>query len=845
MSINLIQLNGRSKFIDYDQFERQLKGSLERTCSDATLAMFNNFPVLTSPEIKTDLIISFCIKKMYKNFYRQVRSGSSIYLQNMLLSVSCLDAYENSQIEITSDDDLVIDGIIYDYVSDMQSLKFGLKDYLVNRCSFEKNDLNVTPVIFIKNSSILYFKDGMLVAPELNWDNLLKCIFQNATQNIIGCKKWNLDYGYNDYTEAIRTINERASEDSKSGFLTKRKIDRIARRVSTVNKQRKKSVVEQNLLFDIETLSDLEENELEEAPMSTLSDYLILLEGKAGTGKTTELISLTIKNLRNRRNARFMTYNHLLVYDISNIIKSFTNSSLVVNGQQTGIASVVTLHAFFFRLSRSLGILLIMTAPRIEGLKKTLNERVQAVLAELRFLTSTNGDKLRYGSMVHVLKELVTNSKKLDQPQKEVGVDFLNFLHYENLSVTNDLDISSIKYTDSKRSFLESTCINNVFINDYYGVLKNIIRAIANPSQFYKDFNIESKFDLLYTTMDYGKKYLGNADLQNGIIPEDIYVSRVKHVINGHRLGNAIVLIDEGQDCHRDEKEILFSIFGSKNMAVSSGGKEQLIRHVELCNWTTSNGKPIPYKKYSTGRKSYRIKKNLLTLCNFVASKFNIAFDLEALDSEDVGELIIDNRSKLSGEHFKKIFEQLLLKGDVNGCMPYESLLILLNPKRNRNNNSSSDDFETIAVINEYDNIEEQRVAVEKEWEFIHDLGTVSEYWDGTNDEIRKHSIPGYNQVRVIYYNSCRGLESWAVTCFDIDDFFNKKKAEKDAEIYLMDTVFTLEERKSMYAATWTLMAMTRAIDTLYLKISNKESEFGRVLMEYLSLHPNDCKIIV
>ncbi len=41
-----------------------------------------------------------------------------------------------------------------------------------------------------------------------------------------------------------------------------------------------------------------------------------------------------------------------------------------------------------------------------------------------------------------------------------------------------------------------------------------------------------------------------------------------------------------------------------------------------------------------------------------------------------------------------------------------------------------------------------------------------------------------YGEVRMIYYNSCRGLEEivWSVACFDIDIFFDKKRAEADAD---------------------------------------------------------------
>ncbi len=309
-------------------------------------------------------------------------------------------------------------------------------------------------------------------------------------------------------------------------------------------------------------------------------------------------------------------------------------------------------------------------------------------------------------------------------------------------------------------------------------------------------------------------------------------MKQVKKTVTGHRLGGTLVLIDEAQDCHRDERDILFSVFNSNNVAVANGGKEQLIRHVELCNWIASQGNNVSYKKHLTGNKSYRMKRNLLIFCNFVASKYKVSLDLEWLNTTDVGELIIDTRQNQTEEQAVEVFDKLLTKGQINSCTPCESLLVLLTPK------GVGDVFESFissAVINEYGNIEEQFIATERSFKFSNALTKVNVFWDGTNDEVRRNIPPSYSEVRMIYYNSCRGLEAWSVACFDIDVFFDKKRSEPDAEKYLMDTVFTLEERKDMYAATWTLMALTRAIDTMYLKVSNVNSTFGKTILEYVN----------
>jgi|GEM_PF-2221255 hypothetical protein len=47
-----------------------------------------------------------------------------------------------------------------------------------------------------------------------------------------------------------------------------------------------------------------------------------------------------------------------------------------------------------------------------------------------------------------------------------------------------------------------------------------------------------------------------------------------------------------------------------------------------------------------------------------------------------------------------------------------------------------------------------------------------------------------------------------------------------------------------MYAATWILMAITRAMDSLYLHVEDKESEFGKTVTEFIQSKPENIKVI-
>ena len=99
---------------------------------------------------------------------------------------------------------------------------------------------------------------------------------------------------------------------------------------------------------------------------------------KAGTGKSSELLTLTLKCISNGQNTLFLTYNKLLIFDIAKTVKSFINAkSNSKQEEKPGEGSVLTLHAFFYRLSKSLGVLHVLSANRIEKLLSVLKVRMR------------------------------------------------------------------------------------------------------------------------------------------------------------------------------------------------------------------------------------------------------------------------------------------------------------------------------------------------------------------------------------------------------------------------------------------------------------------------------------
>jgi len=95
---------------------------------------------------------------------------------------------------------------------------------------------------------------------------------------------------------------------------------------------------------------------------------------------------------------------------------------------------------------------------------------------------------------------------------------------------------------------------------------------------------------------------------------------------------------------------------------------------------------------------------------------------------------------------------------------------------------------------------------------------------------------PGQSDTRFLYYDSCRGLESWNVMCIKLDDFFYEKQESEEAKEYATEASGLLSENKSFYqsyyALTWCFMALTRPMDTLYISLRNTYSDFSKELLE-------------
>lgn len=103
----------------------------------------------------------------------------------------------------------------------------------------------------------------------------------------------------------------------------------------------------------------------------------------------------------------------------------------------------------------------------------------------------------------------------------------------------------------------------------------------------------------------------------------------------------------------------------------------------------------------------------------------------------------------------------------------------------------------------------------------------------------------GFNNTRCLLYESCRGLEAWNVMCIDLDKFYKDKYVSDFAEEYASEAMGLFkdeesrEKYKAQYAALWVFMAITRAMDTLYIKLQDPFSPFSKRILKWAKQLPN------
>ena len=255
------------------------------------------------------------------------------------------------------------------------------------------------------------------------------------------------------------------------------------------------------------------------------------------------------------------------------------------------------------------------------------------------------------------------------------------------------------------------------------------------------------------------------------------------------------VLIDEAQDWMEEEQKLLMLLYEKDHIIVADGGK-QFVRNVDVCDWSS-----ISMKENVKLKECLRQKNNLVKFENLFFDNYScVEKNIISSDKLPGGKVVIISDNNQFFDIIKSEIKSTIEIGNI----AYDVLFLVPHNLVDKNQNNSfiyTNKFEDNGIF----------------------------LWDGTNEKNRDSYTIQPDEVRVLQYESARGLEGWCVCCMGLDQMVAEKRLEfegKDNPLLLQSK----EESIKAYIDNWLMIALTRAIDTLVITLNDLESVEAKIL---------------
>jgi len=274
--------------------------------------------------------------------------------------------------------------------------------------------------------------------------------------------------------------------------------------------------------------------------------------------------------------------------------------------------------------------------------------------------------------------------------------------------------------------------------------------------------------------------------------------------------------IDEGQDWYKGEKIILITLFGLNKIVVAHGKLQE----------TRTDG-----IEWSDGLTEVE-KKDKLVIHNLTAAlrmtpnlgEFVRSFAHRTLLDDQYIRLKINDLSEggdiyiVEGNYFKdKDFHDVIMDQSKKSLAEPIDLLHCVPPE-----DIYKDSSGLHSKVGK--NLEEFGYSV----------------WDAVDDSIRKTAPKSNQDMRVVQYDSCRGLEGWITFLHHFDTFWDYKIDNIKKEIGQKKLFEDDEDFINEGVAKWALIALTRSINSTIIQIDSKESSLGGILWELYNSSDKD-----
>jgi hypothetical protein len=306
-------------------------------------------------------------------------------------------------------------------------------------------------------------------------------------------------------------------------------------------------------------------------------------------------------------------------------------------------------------------------------------------------------------------------------------------------------------------------------------------------------------------TTDYDRldgAYRDAADFLSDGPESDTVASIIKS--DSGRLDWDCILIDEAQDWSDAERDLLRAMYGHRRLVLADG-LMQLVRRQVACDWM--RGVPSHECESRILGKSLRMLRNVALFANAFAR----AAGLEDWSVEPHAELAGGRIVIIEGELEDRVatvagIEKVAAAGNAR---PVDCLICVPHTE----------------VQKLDDGVRRSRIGAEL-------LAAGIPVWDASDPAIRASSPAGVDSWRIIQYDSCRGLQGWAVLLMALDDLFANKL--KHPNLHDGDADVDVE----MAARRWLLIPLTRAVHLLVIHVRDPRSLVATMLREAAATMP-------
>lgn len=271
------------------------------------------------------------------------------------------------------------------------------------------------------------------------------------------------------------------------------------------------------------------------------------------------------------------------------------------------------------------------------------------------------------------------------------------------------------------------------------------------------------------------------------------------------------VFIDEGQDWDPRERELLLALFGPGRLVVADG-LTQLVRKDEPLDWRS----PIAAGQSQIVhlRKGLRLKQNLGRFVSRFAKGLEHDWEVDVVPDLLGGRVIVlqgepESAVAWSGALIEELRRRDVFPIDLLACVP---------PRLVRNGRCT----------------------------LVPAIGSLGiGIWDGCSKDDRKVYPVDHNQLRVVQYDSCRGLEGWAVFALALNDFWDYRMRRFDDRKSDRGLFDTRAMRAKRSCANWLMIPLTRGIDTLVINVTARDHPVAALLRRIAAEMPDVVEWVV